>query len=78
MSATNRTQDKSVKPEGIEDKALAPAVEDKAVAPTPNFKLSAHLGAGNVDDEDHAPGDEITGPREQLLQFEQAGYGKRL
>lgn len=33
MSAQNRTQDKSDKPEGLENKSLQPTVEDKAAQP---------------------------------------------
>ena len=68
MSTQNRTETKSLKPAGLEDKAEAPVAD---VAPEGNFELSAHLG-------DNMPGDKIAVDAQTGHDLEQAGYGKRL
>lgn len=75
MSTPKSTQDKSVQPDGIENKALAPATEDKAAAPAGvNLILSTHY---DRDGEHYLPGDPINVPEDVADSLVIGGFAKR-
>lgn len=84
MSAQNRTQNKSVEPEGLENKSLTPDLETKVAAVEPKraedgrveFQLSQHVSAGRIDDKDHVPGDKVRVTPDHAYVLQVAGAGQ--